>query len=204
MDFVKSKLNIIIAIICIILFGTVYVNKINRREVIPATAVPAQTSLQTAAEPEGKVQAATIKVHIMGAVAHPGVYELDEGSRIVDAIAAAGGESADADLERINLAKILHDEMQVKIPREGENVDKTEASVQNNEYEAVGGSALININTAGKSEIMSLPSIGEVTAGNIIAYREANGSFKSVDDIKKVNRIGEKTFEKIKDLITIE
>jgi len=202
MEFIKSKLNYIIAAICILLFGMLYVSKINAKQYVPlqtehvlSDAASQQEETDAAAEPAHELG---IKVYITGAVISPGVYELPAGSRIEDVLNAAGGGSGEADLEQVNLAKTLRDEDMIKIPRIGEAVDKTEAGVQND------NEALLNINTADIAKLKTLPGIGDVTAGNIISYREENGGFNSIEEIKMVNRIGDKTFEGIKDFITVE
>ena len=203
MEFIKSKLNYIIAAICILLFGMLYVSKINAKQYVPLqtehvlsdAASQQEETEDAAAEPAHELG---IKVYITGAVISPGVYELPAGSRIEDVLNAAGGGSGEADLEQVNLAKTLRDEDMIKIPRIGEAVDKTEAGVQND------NEALLNINTADIAKLKMLPGIGDVTAGNIISYREENGGFNSIEEIKMVNRIGDKTFEGIKDFITVE
>jgi len=203
MEFIKSKLNYIIAAICILLFGMLYVSKINAKQYVPLqtehvlsdAASQQEETEDAAAEPAHELG---IKVYITGAVISPGVYELPAGSRIEDVLNAAGGGSGEADLEQVNLAKTLRDEDMIKIPRIGEAVDKTEAGVQND------NEALLNINTADIAKLKTLPGIGDVTAGNIISYREENGGFNSIEEIKMVNRIGDKTFEGIKDFITVE
>jgi competence protein ComEA len=149
-----------------------------------------------------------IKVYIAGAVKNSGVYELNDGSRIDDVIKLAGGVEIEADLLRINLAAYVKDGQQIIVPKQGEDVDKILQEIENNieiTEEGIAGekNALVNINTAGEKELMTLPGVGEVTANNIIQYREAHGAFKTTTDIQNVSRIGKKTFEKLKDLITV-
>ena len=151
-----------------------------------------------------------IKVYVIGEVNTSGVYELPRNSRVVDAIEMAGGATEFADLISINLARIIKDEEQIVIPR------IKEESVGNNEsekmiaVEAVNNlpfgrieNRLVNINKATKTELATLPNIGSVTAQNIIDYRELYGDFKNITDIKKVTRIGDKTYDGLKDLITV-
>jgi len=168
-------------------------------DVYEAAAVLAEPSESAAAVSEAAAsEDKRIKVYIAGAVVNPGVYELDEGSRVEDALNMAGGATSEADMLRVNLALRLKDEQQIIVPKVGETVDNLPLEGQNEE-----GDSLININTADQAELMKLPGVGEVTAGNIIAYRTEHGVFKSIDDIKNVTRIGEKTFERLKDLITV-
>ncbi|MDR3240480.1 MAG: ComEA family DNA-binding protein [Clostridiales bacterium] len=146
-----------------------------------------------------------IKVYIAGEVIAPGVYELRADSRVEDALKLAGGASGGADLLRINLAAHLKDGQRIIVPKQGEPVDKSLLEEENNTDDDVGKaeSALININTADAGELMKLPGVGTVTADNIIRYRTDHGNFSSINDIQKVTRIGEKTFEKLKDLIAV-
>ena len=141
-------------------------------------------------------------VHITGAVPRPGVYALAQGSRVQDAISAAGGFLADAEKTGINLARTLEDGEQLDIPyMEGaspvilEGPAATEAPVVSSE--------LININFASQAELELLPGIGPTTAQKIIAYREQNGPFLTTEDIINVPGIGPGTYERIKDLITV-
>ena len=152
-----------------------------------------------------------VVVYVCGAVVNPGVYELSEGSRIDDALAAAGGFSEDADRTYVNLAARLSDGSKLQIPTISETSDEALAKeiesfdTGDNGYKsgALDGSGLININTASQTELATLPGIGEGIAGKIIKYRDENGSFKSIEDIMKVSGIKDKLFSKIKDQITV-
>ncbi|MBP3824394.1 MAG: helix-hairpin-helix domain-containing protein [Butyrivibrio sp.] len=152
-----------------------------------------------------------VVVYVCGAVVNPGVYELSEGSRIDDALAAAGGFSEDADRTYVNLAARLSDGSKLQIPTISETSDEALAKeiesfdTGDNGYKsgASDGSGLININTASQTELATLPGIGEGIAGKIIKYRDENGSFKSIEDIMKVSGIKDKLFSKIKDQITV-
>jgi competence protein ComEA len=142
-----------------------------------------------------------IIVHITGAVPRPGVYALAKGSRAQDAISAAGGFLADADKTGINLARALEDGEQLDIPYlPGASplvIIEAPAAAEPPAAE------LININIASQSELDTLPGIGPTTARKIIEYRDANGPFAAIEDIIKVSGIGQVTFERIKDLITV-
>jgi competence protein ComEA len=141
-----------------------------------------------------------IKVYVTGEVKHPDVYELDENSIVKDAIALAGGANENADLISINLAKKLSDGEEVIVPAKGSN---SNVSTSNSNGTTTPNIGKININTATKEQLMTLPGIGEVKAQAIIDYRTKNGPFKSIHDIVNVSGIGEKTFEKIENLITV-
>ncbi|MGP1411208.1 MAG: helix-hairpin-helix domain-containing protein [Peptoanaerobacter stomatis] len=141
-----------------------------------------------------------VVVYISGEVVNPQVIEMKDGDRLIDAVEKCGGMTEKADKNAVNLALLLKDEDHYVIPKIGENLQlntsSNNKSLQNNN--------LVNINTADKTILISLPSIGEKTAEKIIQYRETNGNFKSIDDIKNINGIGEKKFEQIKDLITVK
>ncbi len=141
---------------------------------------------------------ATIDVYVSGAVKKPDVYTLPLNSNVKDAITAAGGAIAEADLDRINLASRLSDQMQVYVPRKGEG-----APPAPNGSTPSAATEKININTASVEELDKLPGIGPSTAQAIVDYRTKNGPFKTIDGIKDVPRIGDALFEKIKDQITV-
>lgn len=142
-----------------------------------------------------------IMVDVGGQVSRPGLIKLKEGDRLVDAVEAAGGLKEEADLDRINLARKLNDEEKIYIPRIGEEdipkiIDSNPGSDNN-----TNNKSKININTADKEELMTLPGIGEATADKILNYREEN-SFEKIEDIMNVSGIGDKKFEDIKDMIS--
>lgn len=139
-----------------------------------------------------------LRVYVSGAVLKPDVYSLPPGSIVKDALVAAGGPSPEADLDSINLAMPLKDGMHVLIPRKGE-ASPVAASVLSPQ----STSPLININTASQAELESLPGIGPVLARRIIEFRQTHGPFNSIEELKKVPGIGEATFSRIKDYITV-
>lgn len=144
----------------------------------------------------------SIMIHISGQVHNPGIIELELGSRLIDAVNLAGGLKKDADLDRMNLAKRLNDEEKIYIPAIGEENTPIEIANLNSSGNSGNTEAKVNINTCTKEELITLPGIGEVTAEKILNYREEN-LFKIADDIKNVSGIGEKKFEAIEELITI-
>lgn len=161
-------------------------------------------------ESEGNKEGKTgiVVVHVAGAVEQPGVYTLQEGSRIVEAVQMAIPKK-DADLNSINLAKKLADQEMIIVPGPGGegNGPTTQApaagsSTVSSVNNSAGGS-LININMADQAQLETLPGIGPAKAGAIIQYREEKGGFSSVEDIQNVSGIGPATFNKLKDLITI-
>ena len=149
----------------------------------------------------GEEEEEVIIVHITGAVVNPGVYTLVEGSRVFHVVEKAGGHLSDADLERINLAQPLYDGQPVYVPSISERGTPSPDGGQNPAGDPFG--ARVNINTADKAQLETLPGIGNVKAQNILNYREKNGPFQSVEDLLNVNGIGEKVLEGMKDYITI-
>jgi competence protein ComEA len=145
-----------------------------------------------------------VVVHVVGAVVAPGVQRLPTGSRVVDAVDAAGGALGDADLGRINLAGLLTDGQQVYVLRQGETPPPTPAGAgpaADGGAGAAGG--LIDINQATTDQLDELPGVGPATAAAIIAHREQHGPFASVDDLIDVRGIGEAKLEQLRDLATV-
>ncbi len=143
-------------------------------------------------------------VDLRGEVTRPGVYELPGGSRLDDAIVAAGGLTDKADLTQLNLAARLQDGSIVTVPSvaalaPSSTSEQGGASQPPNETQP---GALVNLNTANAIELESLPGVGEVTAGRIIAYREANGPFRSVDDLVHVQGISMRTINGLREFVT--
>ncbi len=134
-----------------------------------------------------------IVVYISGEVNSPDVYTLPNGSRVVDLVELAGGVTDNANVNDINLSKKIKDEDHIHIPAVGETTSTTSS---NNGYP-------ININTATKEQLKTLPNIGDVTADNIIKYREENNGFKNIEEIKNVSRIGDTMFQNLKDYIIV-
>jgi competence protein ComEA len=142
-------------------------------------------------------------VHVIGAVPRPGVYEFAEGSRVEDAIQAAGGLLAQAEVSFINLAAPLEDGQQLDIPFKDGAPPSGPFSEEPLATQNANQSELININEASLDELDTLPGIGPTTAEKIIEYRELNGPFQNIEDIMNVSGIGPATFEEIEDLITV-
>lgn len=135
-------------------------------------------------------------VHVCGEVNTPGVYELPEGSRIFEAVDAAGGFTAEAAESSLNLAKTIADGMQIVVLNKEEAQNASEMAVEQ-------ASGLVNINKASKEQLMTLPGIGESRAEDILRYRKESGGFQKIEDIMKVSGIKDAAFQKIKDSITV-
>ncbi|MFZ7131726.1 MAG: helix-hairpin-helix domain-containing protein [Eubacteriales bacterium] len=157
---------------------------------------PNTDKIYTAKEDINEIQEETqefIIVHIAGEVENPGIVKLNDGQRLYEAIEEAGGITKEGDVDGINLAMILQDGQKINIPNKNIN----ENSKQSDD-------GLININTAEKEILMTLPGIGDTLAGSIIDYREKNNGFRNIEEIKNVPRIGNVTFERMKDEIKAE
>lgn len=154
----------------------------------------------------------SIIIYICGAVKESKVITLPEDSRISDAIDAVGGLTDNADLTNINLAYILEDGEKIYIPKKGEEPPNessaASSSDQSSSYSNYSATSTknnkININKATQTELETIPSVGPSTALKIIEYREQNGKFKSIEDIKNVSGIGDAKYEKMKDYITVK
>ena len=166
-------------------------------------------------------ESSKIIIHITGAVKNEGIVKIDEGSRIADAIDAAGGFTENADISQINLAYQIEDGQKIYVPSiDDEKIDGSEKILQK-EYvtDEPGDDVIIeneeanikskenekiNINTAEESELEEIPGVGEATAQKIIEYRKTNGKFKNIEDIKNVSGIGDSKFENMKEKICVK
>jgi competence protein ComEA len=146
---------------------------------------------------------ASVIVHVAGWVRRPGVFELAEGQRVIDAIHAAGGPRRGADLAALNLAAVLTDAQQVVVPKRGAVEAPAPPPGSAPSSTASPGATLVNVNTAAPEELETLPGIGEVLAAAIVAYREEHGPFTSVDQLLDVSGIGEVTLEEIRELVAV-
>ena len=146
-----------------------------------------------------------ITVDVKGAVKQPGVYELRSNSRVHDAINKAGGMTPEANSQSVNLAQKLTDEAVIYVAKEGEDVPAAGGSMSPTTSSASSEKpGKVHLNRATEAELQTVSGIGQKRASDIIAYREANGPFRSVEDLKNVSGIGEKTLEKLKDAFTVD
>lgn len=162
-------------------------------------------------EPEQSVPV-PLYVHVDGAVASPGVYAIDAGSRVNDAVTAAGGLAEGADTSSLNLAAPVQDGSKVSVPFAGEaqgDPNSTGSVGEPQSYSGVApssgssGSSLVNINSATADELKTLPGVGDATAEAILEDRRTNGPFTSIEDLMRVFGIGEKKFAKLKEKICV-
>ena len=161
-----------------------------------ATPVAAPSSTASAA-------GGGLVVDVEGAVRSPGVYTLPAGSRVIDALRAAGGAGPGADVRSINLARPIGDGERVYIPRKGEAPAPDAAGGSGGGSSGGGGDGKVNLNTASESELESLPGIGQVLAQRIVDYRTQHGPYRDVKDLLKVEGIGQKKFDSLKDYVTV-
>ena len=138
-----------------------------------------------------------VTVYVSGEVKKPGLVTLREGQRVADAVNEVGGVIETADIDRVNMAALLEDGMQVHVP---ERILTARAGGAAPAQDAKGR---INLNTATEKDLQELPGIGPAISARIIEYREANGAFKKIEDIKNVRGIGDAKFEKLKDKVTL-
>ena len=209
----KQKIGLILAALLIVILAFIWLFSIYGND-------PPKNEIKKSQESNNEVEFKlgikekenkTIMVDISGEIITPGVVKLPEGSRIIDAITAAGGKTEDADLSKVNLAYILDDGVQLYIPRYNEKLEKeivqTEPGVgiiQEGINTTSKKDSKVNINIANKEKLATLPGIGEGTAEKIIEYRSKAGKFKAIDEIKKIPGIGESKFKSLKDKITIK
>ena len=163
-------------------------------EAVVTTVLAEKTEVST-------TQETVIFVDIKGAVKNPGVYQMKVGDRVKDAIEAAGGMTAEADSQKVNLAKRLEDQMAIVVPKVGEEAEEIPAGATSKE-EAKEGK--VNINTATVEELKTLKGVGEKKAEAIIEYRKKNGSFQTKEDLMKVRGIGKKLFESFQERIVTQ
>jgi competence protein ComEA len=151
----------------------------------------------TTAGPSGRVA-----VHVAGRVRHPGLVRLPAGSRVQDAIRAAGGAAPGADLDAVNLARKLTDGEQIRVPAPGDPAPPAVPGVAGPAGPGTAPAAPLDLNTATVEQLDTLPGVGEVTAGRIVAYRTAH-PFTAVDELLEVPGIGQRRFDQLKDLVTV-
>lgn len=168
--------------------------------------VATEASPSASASPGAAMPAATgVYVHVAGAVRHAGLYRLEVGGRVADALALAGGFADDADRDAVNLARPVADGEQIVVPVAGAAADASAVAAGGAGGAGAGGSTggLIDLNTATKEQLDTLPRVGPAMADRIIAWRTENGRFTSVDDLLSVPGIGDKMLAALRDLVRV-
>lgn len=196
-----KKFGIIIVILIIIVYYFFIKKEDNYEEIVENSIVFSNI------QEENTVQISKIKVYIIGEVNKPGVVELEEGARIEDAIILAGGTNSNSDLSKINLAYVLEDGQKIYVPSINETTENNYLISENFDGIEENNSeknTKININTADLNKLCELPGVGESLANKIINYRQTNGKFKNIEDLKNVNGIGDKKYDNLKEYICIK
>ncbi|PWA12500.1 competence protein ComE [Pueribacillus theae] len=201
----REKIMAIVVVSSLLLAGWAFLNKEKDEDAaifFQEEMLQNENGEKNNEEPVEEAAVQEIMIDVKGAVKNPGVYTMEQGDRVIDAIEKSGGLLKNADEKQINLAGMIKDEMVIYVPKHGEEAE-TPIVTQNNPNVAEGGDK-VKINSASSEELQKLPGIGPAKAEAIISYREENGAFKSVDDLLNVSGIGVKSLEKLKDIITID
>lgn len=193
---------------CVIAIGMLIFARglVNDKEEENEWTIPSEEEHDPEVPEERLVQEPDVKnlVDVKGAVENPGVYEVMLDERVIDVIEKAGGLKEGADETKINFAGRVTDEMVLYIPLIGEEGENMIVSAGASSTSTSQGEGKININKATSDELQNLPGIGPSKAEAIIAYREDSGLFQTIDDLKLVTGIGDKTFEKLQDQIIVK
>ena len=191
-------------------------------EVMPLSDISAQGSLPAGEGTQGQEshgavppelpsespQAGTVIIHVAGAIAVPGIVQLPAGSRVHEAVAAAGGGTPAADLNRLNLAAVLTDGQKLYVPQAGEEIPAGSTGSPGEAGEGTGGGTAsaggkVNLNSAGVEELDALPKVGPVLAQRIVGWRKEHGPFKSVEELDAVDGVGPKMLETLLPLVGV-
>ena len=211
LEFFKQKKKVITIVFAIILLGGYYIYNINNDYTIEEGEEILVSENDTTESKEKTEDEEMIAIHITGSVNTPGVVRVKEGSRIEDVIEAAGGLTEDADITNVNLAYMVNDGIKIRIPSINDDFDDEDDYILEDNGSGVvisddsssSSSSKVNINTATQTELETLSGIGPSLATKIIEYRESNGKFTSIEDIKNVSGIGDSKCERIKDYIEV-
>jgi competence protein ComEA len=187
-EFSPRALKATITVLAVVAFGTyVFSSGIGKDNTVTISK-----GAETTDEPK-EISSPKIYVHVAGSVKSPGIYQLDSGTRVYDAVLAAGGFTAKANQASVNMARALNDGEQLLI--------SSQNTVQSFENSMV--SSLISLNQASASQLEELPGVGPALAGRMVDWRTANGGFKAKEDLLNVAGIGDKLFASVKDLVTL-
>lgn len=202
----KQKIIKIVVILIVGCFAIVYYFLRNSKSSEYENILTSEVIVSNTSNHEEIKETSKIKVYVTGEVNSPGVIELEEGSRIEDAIQGAGGIKAEANLKQINLAYEVEDGEKIYIPNlseETEEAEETKTS-EGNQVSTSNSNGKVNINKASETELTAVPGIGASTAQKIITYRDENGKFKTIEDIKNVSGIGDSKYNSMKDFICVK
>jgi competence protein ComEA len=200
-DFLQRWRIQIVAFLLVVIAGGVVVLVARWPRSTGMTELAVQTGRSTQATlPAIRTVERQLKVYVVGEVRQPGVYTFRDGERVEDAIKAAGGATADADLSRLNLAQRLRDEGYITVP----NKNPTPVPASGSSSPASPQSGKVNLNTAALAQLDALPGIGATYAQRILDYRAKNGPFQRADDLVTLKIIPQSTFDKIKDVVDVK
>ena len=206
----KKVIFLIILLICPI--GLIIKDKLSSKQDLYVLTEDKKVSEEVVEEQdvkkeENNVTNKVITVYISGEVNKPGIVTLNDSDRLATAVEKVGGTTKKADLNSVNMAVKLQDEMHYIIPKIGEVTKENESKLEinnNTNQGEISKTSQININTATIEELDKLPGVGEATANKIVNHRNDNGEFKTIEEIKNVNGIGDKKFEDMKNLICVD
>ena len=210
----KKKVIMIVAAVIIAILGYFFFVQSETKPVEndPLFAEMEQEDSEDVQDKVEEPEPVIMKVDVKGAVGTPGVFIAQPGDRVIDMIAAAGDFTKDADLDKVNLAQLVEDQMVIYVPRVGEADVELPNIVPSSSGSAVNmtgnsdasNGQQVNLNTATQAELETLPGIGPSKAIAIIEYRDSTGKFQQIEDLKNISGIGDKTFEKLRDSITVK
>jgi competence protein ComEA len=187
-EFSPRALKVTITLIAAVAFGTyVFSSGLGQDNTVKISKSDEPVEQNT------NIESPKIYVHVAGSVKSPGIYQLDSGTRVYDAVLAAGGFTDKANQASVNMARALNDGEQLVISSESTGAV----------YEGALSSTLISLNQASSSQLEDLPGVGPALAGRIVDWRTANGGFKAKEDLLNVAGIGDKLFASVKDLVTL-
>ena len=187
-EFSPRALKVTITLIAVVAFGTYVFSSGLGQDNTVKISKPSEPSEQSTS-----IESPKIYVHVAGSVKSPGIYQLDSGTRVYDAVLAAGGFTDKANQASVNMARALNDGEQLVVSSESTGAV----------YEGALSSTLISLNQASSSQLEDLPGVGPALAGRIVDWRTANGGFKAKEDLLNVAGIGDKLFASVKDLVTL-
>ncbi|WP_207940338.1 competence protein ComEA [Enterococcus sp. DIV2402] len=198
----KYKKYLPVFVVIIVAISVIYIFVPKKATVSDWEELPMEQSETPPVEITSSSSSAKMVIDIKGEVKKPGVYELEPGARVEEIVLLAGGFTDKAEERQLNLAEKLTDQQMIYVPNKEEAKELSIPSVTN-EGNTSKESSLVNINTADLTELQTLTGIGPAKAQAIIDYRDENGQFKTIEELKEVNGFGEKTVEKLKESITI-
>ena len=184
---------VVMTLVGALVVGGLFVSSRKPAAAIAPPATVAQSAGAAAPSPTGPAQ---LLVHVAGAVARPGLYALAPGTRVADAVEAAGGAARKADLDLLNLAEPLVDGLKIEVPVRGAEAATPPAPAEG------AAPARVSLNTADQAALETIPGIGPVTAAAILAYRDEAGPFTSIEQLLEVSGIGPATLESVRPYVT--